>query len=117
MVQLMKKMELSIPEYSRLNDPTMSRHRGEWTILDSEVQQMRRVYENVCCKSKRKPSPTKEVKAMKKKIKKENGLDVKIENAVVNVKQEVKIKREIDEADEINTCKESNSANAVDVSG
>lgn len=108
MVQLMEKMELSIPEYSRLNDPTMSRHRGEWTILDSEVQTMRRVYEDVCCKSKRKQSPNKEVKAMKKKIKRENGLAIKIENVVENIKQEVKIKKESDEADE-NNCKESNN--------
>lgn len=45
---------------------------------------------------------------MKKKIKRENGLDIKIENPVENVKQEVKIKKENDEADESN-CKERNN--------
>lgn len=46
---------------------------------------------------------------MKKKIKRENGFDIKIENTVENVKQEVKIKKESDEEGE-NNCKERDEA-------
>lgn len=86
----MEQLELPIPAYSRLNDPITARWPTEWTILDTEVQSMRRVYEKTCCKGKKK-KPIKEKITRFKKIKKEDNLDeVKYEDIMPDIKTEIK---------------------------
>jgi hypothetical protein len=58
MVQLMKVLNLPIPEYSREKDPTKlitdDKLHIDWTIPDSSVKIMRKLYEGKCCKQSRK---------------------------------------------------------------
>jgi len=59
MVQLMKILNLPIPQYSREKDPTKlitddSKLLIDWTIPDSNVKIMRKLYEGKCCKQSRK---------------------------------------------------------------
>jgi hypothetical protein len=59
MVQLMKVLNLSIPEYSREKDPTKlitddNKLLIDWTIPDSSVKIMRKLYEGKCCKQSKK---------------------------------------------------------------
>jgi len=59
MVQLMKILNLPIPEYSREKDPTKlitndNKLLMDWTIPDSSVKIMRKLYEGKCCKQSRK---------------------------------------------------------------
>ena len=58
MVQLMKVLNLPIPEYSREKDPTKlitdDKLLIDWTIPDSSVKIMRKLYEVKCCKQSRK---------------------------------------------------------------
>ncbi|XP_054287412.1 NAD-dependent protein deacetylase Sirt6-like [Macrosteles quadrilineatus] len=98
LVKLMEQLGLDIPEYSRLNDPTLTR-RGrpmEWTILDSEVAAMRRMYEKTCCRGKKK-RPEKE-KISSKKIKREPEFkcedklaDIKTDNELTKI--EIKVEK------------------------
>lgn len=55
----MKVLNLPIPEYSREKDPTKLITSGnklliDWTIPDSSVKIMRKLYEGKCCKQSRK---------------------------------------------------------------
>jgi hypothetical protein len=55
----MKVLNLSIPEYSRERDPTKvitddNKLLIDWTIPDSSVKIMRKLYEGKCCKQSRK---------------------------------------------------------------
>jgi hypothetical protein len=59
MVQLMKVLNMSIPEYSREKDPTKlitddNKLLIDWTIPDSSVKIMRKLYEGKCCKQSKK---------------------------------------------------------------
>ncbi|XP_046679526.1 LOW QUALITY PROTEIN: NAD-dependent protein deacetylase Sirt6-like [Homalodisca vitripennis] len=96
LTQLMEKLGLTIPEYSRPDDPTMARRMVEWTILDSEVQTMRRLYEKTCCKGKKKKSD-KEKFSNFKKLKREPGIDDVQCNMkdVKDIKTEIKVEIEV----------------------
>uniref|UniRef100_A0A1B6K2Q4 protein acetyllysine N-acetyltransferase n=1 Tax=Homalodisca liturata TaxID=320908 RepID=A0A1B6K2Q4_9HEMI len=96
LTQLMEKLGLMIPEYSRPDDPTMARRMVEWTILDSEVQTMRRLYEKTCCKGKKKKSD-KEKFSNFKKLKREPGIDDVQCNMkdVKDIKTEIKVEIEV----------------------
>lgn len=61
---LVEELNLTIPEYSRENDPSKREENTlfEWTIPEQEVKRMRALYEEICCKAK------------KKKIKSENDI-------------------------------------------
>lgn len=55
----MKLLNLQIPEYSKENDPTKSITDGDkllidWTIPDSSVKIMRKLYEGKCCRQSKK---------------------------------------------------------------
>jgi hypothetical protein len=55
----MKVLNLHIPEYSREKDPTKlitddNKLLIDWTIQDSSVKIMRKLYEGKCCKQSRK---------------------------------------------------------------
>ena len=59
MVQLMEVLNLPIPEYSREKDPTKlitddNKLLIDWTIPDSSVKIMRKLYEGKCCKQSKK---------------------------------------------------------------
>nr|XP_018917106.1 PREDICTED: NAD-dependent protein deacetylase Sirt6 [Bemisia tabaci] len=54
MIKLMKKFNVPIPDYNPELDPTKGSEKSEWTIPESEVKLMRKLYEEKCCKSKRK---------------------------------------------------------------
>ncbi|KAG8330522.1 hypothetical protein J6590_061922 [Homalodisca vitripennis] len=92
----MEKLGFTIPEYSRPDDPTMARRMVEWTILDSEVQTMRRLYEKTCCKGKKKKSD-KEKFSNFKKLKREPGIDDVQCNMkdVKDIKTEIKVEIEV----------------------
>jgi hypothetical protein len=69
----MKLLDLPIPEYSREKDPTklVSGDSGtyiDWTIPDSNVNIMRTLYEEKCCKQPKK-------RALKADIERKNDLD------------------------------------------
>uniref|UniRef100_A0A1B6CB19 protein acetyllysine N-acetyltransferase n=2 Tax=Clastoptera arizonana TaxID=38151 RepID=A0A1B6CB19_9HEMI len=54
MDMLMGKLGLTIEEYSKDKDPVFkgSKSQIEWTIANSEVKRMRKLYEQTCCKRK-----------------------------------------------------------------
>lgn len=56
MTLLMEELNLTIPEYSKKNDPSKREENTlfEWTIPEQEVKRMRALYEAICCKSKKK---------------------------------------------------------------
>lgn len=53
---LMEELNLTIPEYNRKIDPSKREENTmfEWTIPDQEVKRMRALYEENCCKAKKK---------------------------------------------------------------
>lgn len=53
---LMEELGLMIPNYSPKLDPSFHSMNSliEWTIPDEEVKKMRLLYEQVCCKRKKK---------------------------------------------------------------
>lgn len=56
----MQELGLEIPDYNRKLDPS-KRDKSliiEWTIPDAEVKRMRLLYEQNCCKNKKRKSKT-----------------------------------------------------------
>ncbi|XP_067009355.1 NAD-dependent protein deacetylase Sirt6 [Anabrus simplex] len=93
MVLLMELLNFEIPDFKVENDPTkiVSREvkRIDWTIQDSDVKKMRRMYEAQCCKAAKKrkiPDDSTEIK----KVKEEEKLDVNVCNEM-SVKNETYI--------------------------
>lgn len=84
MSQLMEKLNLTIPEYSRDKDPILTSKYSqlvEWTIPQADVQKMRMMYESKCCKGKNKRVIKEEIITDGKKIKNEvNEKNIKCEN-------------------------------------
>ncbi|XP_065223646.1 NAD-dependent protein deacetylase Sirt6 [Planococcus citri] len=73
MTLLMQELGLELPDFDRKLDPSKREKSSivEWTIPDAEVKRMRLLYEQNCCKNKKRKSKT------------ESGIDtklVKIEN-------------------------------------
>ena len=85
MIQLMKELNLDLPEFDPQADPSRQSQREliEWTIPDYEVRQMRTLYERNCCKAKKK-----------RKI-----------DEVIECKPQLKLKRKIDDVNEVSECK------------
>lgn len=98
MVQLMKILELPIPEYTDERDPVKNVSDGrndfiDWTIPDSSVKTMRNIYEAKCCKQSKKrgviTDDKKDIKINFKDIKRSKSKEDEIYNASDIVKAEL----------------------------
>lgn len=87
---LMEELNLTIPEYSSETDPSKRAEsiQFEWTIPDREVKRMRSMYENNCCKARKKVKTKSEndicSSETPKKLKLSNG-----EKELTDIKAEV----------------------------
>lgn len=102
MTMLMKNLGIKIPKYSPKNDPTrslstLSENFLEWTISDSVVKKMKKVYEEKCGSKEAKkrlemiyddvPLSSLTSKNFKRKIKEDEDSDLEVLDVIVKPKR------------------------------
>lgn len=113
MSQVMNFLGLDMPEYNKDNDPTNKKELIEWTISESQVRKMRKLYEEICSKHKQRNKIVKDDKSLinNVKVKRESTLEINYDENCDNINdnKKFKLKHENDLEEIVDSIVQNNS--------